>query len=73
MRFAGMKNYLDKSDDMKVEIEELELLMDPEDSEVNLRYVLTHARRRGSRISGIFSTTERSDHLVASRNRWLEY
>ena len=41
---------------MKLEIEELELLMDPEDSEVNQRYVLTHARRRGSRIFEIFST-----------------
>ena len=30
---AGMENYLDKSDDMKLEIEELELLMDPEDSD----------------------------------------
>ena len=45
-----MENHLDKSDDMKLEIEELELLMDPEDSEVNLRCILTHARRRGSRI-----------------------
>ena len=60
-----MENYLDKSADTKVEIEELELLMDPEDTEVCLRYVLTHARRRG--------TKEKSDHLVASRNRWLEH
>ena len=31
---AAMEKYLDKRDDMKVEVEALELLMDPEDSEV---------------------------------------
>ena len=36
-------------------------------------YTLKHARRRGSRVVEIFSTKEKSDHLVASRNRWLEY
>ena len=55
---AAMNDYLDNSDDMKVEIEALELLMDPEDSELCRRYILTHARRRGSRIFEIFSTTE---------------
>ena len=68
-----MEDYLDKSDDMKVEIEALELLMDPEDSELCLRYILTHARRRGSRIFEIFSTKEELDHIVASRNRSMEY
>ena len=67
-----MENYLNESDDMKVEIEALDLLMDPEDSEVNLWSVLTHARRRGSRIVEICSTKEKSDPSVASRNRWLE-
>ena len=70
---TGMEGYLDKSDGIKVEIEVLELLMDPEDSEACLRYILTHARRRGSRIFDIFSTEETIDHLVASRDRWLEY
>ena len=51
-----MENYLHESDDMKVEIEALELLIDPEDSEVCLRKILTHARRRGSRIFEIFGT-----------------
>ena len=64
-----MEDYLDKSDDMKVEIEALELLMDPEDTERCRRYILTHARRRGSRIFEIFSTKEELDHLVTSRNR----
>ena len=56
---ANMENYLDKSDDMKLEVGELELRMGPGDSEVDLMYILTNARR--------------SDHFVASRNRWLEY
>ena len=47
--------------------------MDPEDSEVCLRYILTQAKRRGSRIFDVFSTREKTDHLVASRNRWLEH
>ena len=54
---AAMDNYL-KNDDMKVETKALELLMDPEDSEVCLRYILAHAKRRGSRIFEIFSTRE---------------
>ena len=60
-----------KRDDMKVDIKALELLMDPGDSEVCLRYILAHAKRRGSRIFEIFSTKEKTDNLVASRNRWL--
>ena len=54
-----MENYLDKRDDMKLEVGELELLMGPEDSEVDLMYILTHARRRGSRIFEVFSTKEK--------------
>ena len=47
--------------------------MGPEDSEVYLMYILTHARRRSSMIFEIFSTKVKRDHLVASRHRWLEY
>ena len=70
---AAMEDYLDNSDDMKVEIKALELLMDPEDSEFCLWYILTHARRRGNRIFENFSTKEELDHIVASRNRSMEY
>ena len=42
---AKMENYLDNNDDMKVEVGELELLMGPEVSEVDLMYILTLARR----------------------------
>ena len=47
--------------------------MDPEDSEVCLRYILAHAKRRGNRIFGIFSTQEKTDHLVESGKGWLEH
>ena len=58
-----METYLDESDELKVEIEVLELLMDPEDSEVCLRVILTHARR-GSRIFETFSTKEKNDKVA---------
>ena len=46
-----MENYLDESDDMKVEVGELELLMGPEDSEVDLMYILTHADEQQAKRS----------------------
>ena len=70
---AATENYLDISADMKAEFEMLELLMDPEDSEVCLRRILTDSRKRCSRIFDIFSTKENSDRSVASKNRWLEH
>ena len=69
---ARMEKYLNESDCMNLAIEELELLLGPEDSEVNLRYILTNASRRGIRIFEIFSTEEKSEHLVASKVRWDE-
>ena len=69
---AGRRQW-EKGVDFKVEIKAWELLMDPEDSEVCLRYIMAHAKRRESRMSDIFSTKEETDHLLASRNRWLEH
>ena len=43
---AAMDNYLERSDERKAEVEALELLMGPEESEVCLRYVLAHAGGR---------------------------
>ena len=45
-------------DCMKLEIEELELLLGPEDSEVNLRHTLRNASRRDGGILEIFSSKE---------------
>ena len=69
---ARMEKYLNESDCMNLEIEELELLLGPEESEGNLRYILTNASRRGIRIFEIFSTEEKSEHLGASKVRWSE-
>ena len=46
---AKMEQYLNESDNMKVEIEELELLLGPEDSEVDLRSILMNAKRKKDR------------------------
>ena len=68
-----MEPYLKENDNMKVEIEELELLHDPEDSEVDLRLFLRYARRKkGRRIFDIFSSEGQSEVLVANRVRWDE-
>ena len=57
----------------KVEISALELFTEPEEAEVCLRYILKHAKRRGSGIFEIFDTKVKKDHSVASRRRWLEH
>ena len=54
----------------EVEIAALELLSEPEEAEVCLRYILKHAKRRGS---SIFDTKEKNDHPLASSRRWLEH
>ena len=69
---AKMESNLDTSDELRVEFRELEHFMGPEDSDVNLMYILVKASRRDSSIFEIFSTSG-SDHLVASRNRWVKY
>ena len=69
---ANMDSSFEKSDNLRVDFRELEHLVGPEDSEVNLMYILTKASRRSSSIFDIFSTSG-SDHLVASRNRWAQY
>ena len=57
---------------MKLEIEELELLFGPEDSEINLRHVLRNASMRSGSIFEIFYPNENSEHSVASKVRWDE-
>ena len=53
---ARMEQYLNENDNMRVEIEELEFLLGPEDSEVDLRQILRYARRKkGGQIFEIFS------------------
>ena len=65
-----MEQYLNEGDCTKLEIEELEPLLDPEDSEVHLRHTLRNASRRGGKILEIFNSKDKSEHLVASKVRW---
>ena len=62
-----MEDYLEKCTNIKVDIFALELLMEPEEAEVCLGYILKHAKRRGSGIFEIVETEGRKDHFVASR------
>ena len=69
---AKMEKYLNKSGCMKLGMEELELLLGREDSEVNLRHVLEDASRWCGRIFEIFNSKEKSEHSVARKVRWDE-
>ena len=71
--FVRMEQHLNENDSMKVEIEELELLCGPEESEVDLRYILRYARKKGRKLFEIFSLKGQSNFLVASRVRWDEH
>ena len=55
-----------------VDIDVVERLLRPEILEVSLRYVLKHATGRGSNLLQLFDTSEKPNHFVASRRRWLE-
>ena len=68
MNIGGL---LVKDDSIKVGIWELESLLGPEDSEVDLTQTSRYARRKkGSRIFEIFRSKGQSGHLAASRMRW---
>ena len=59
---------------MLVEVEELESLLVPEDSEVDFRRILEEARnKQGRAISETFSSHNPSEFLVVSRARWDEH
>ena len=49
-----------------------ESLIEPEDEEFCLGYILKYSTRGGSNIFQLFDTAEKKDHFVASRRRWLE-
>ena len=68
----AVENYLESSADIKLDVEVLERLIAPEEKEVCLSYVLKYSTRRGSNIFQLFNTSEKKDHLVANRRRWLE-
>ena len=61
-------DYLENCANTKVDIEALE----PENQEISLRYILKYSTRGGSNIFQLVDTSERQDHFVANRKRWLE-
>ena len=69
---GAVENYLQNCAHVKVDIEALESLLKPENREISLRYILTYSTRGGSNIFQLFDTSEKQDHFVANRKRWLE-
>ena len=67
----AVEDYLKQCTQVKVDIEVVESLLMPENLAV-LRDVPKHSTRRGSNIFQLFDTSEKPNHFVASRRRWLE-
>ena len=68
----AVEDYLEHCANMKADIKALERAMEPENQEISLRYILKYSTRGGSTIFQLFDTSERQDHFVANRKRWLE-
>ena len=56
---------------VKVDIEVMESLLKPEKLEISRKYILKHSTRRGSNSFQLFDTSEKPNHFVACRRRWL--
>ena len=65
--WSARETYLNKEDCLKLEIEEMELLIGPEDSEGDLRYVLMNASRRGSWIFEISARKRKVGTLLQAK------
>ena len=68
----AVEGFLEKCALVIVKIDLVESLLEPENLEVSLRYVLKHATYGSSNIFQLFDTAVMPNHLVASRRRWLE-
>ena len=66
------RDYLESCAQVIVNIEVVERLLRPENLKISLRDVLMHATGRGSNLFQLFDTSEKPNHFVASRRRWLE-
>ena len=53
--------------------EVLERMIEPEDEEVCLRYILKYSTRGCSNIFKLFDTEEKQDHFVAIKRRWMDH
>ena len=68
---ARTTQYLEESKKMKVEIEELESLLGPEDLDVDFRRIIEEARdKKDCAIFETFSSEGQSEFLVVSVTRW---
>ena len=68
---ARTKQYLEESKRLNVEVEELESLLGPDDSDVDFRRILEEAREeKGCAIFETFSSDGPSEFLVVSSTRW---
>ena len=72
MVMDAVEDYLESYAQVSVDIDVVERLLRSENLEVSLKYVLEHATSRGSNIFQLFDTSEKPNHFVASRRRWLE-
>ena len=71
---ARTKQYLEESYSVKVEAEELEELLGPDDVDVDARRILKEASdAKGCATFETFSSDGLSEFLVASRSRWDKY
>ena len=72
---ARMVQYLDRSESMNLEMEELEYcLLGPEESEVDIRHIAMNASgKKRRRLFHYFSGQGPSECLVVSAARWDEY
>ena len=68
---ARMENYVNKSDRLKLEIEELELLMGPKDSEVNLR--VSQRGVQDCNNKGDLCWTEACEGIARRMLKYLDY
>ena len=68
----AVEDYLAKCAHVIVKIDLVESFLRPGNLEVSLRYVLKHANYGCNSIFQLFDTTEKPNHLVASRRRCLE-
>ena len=68
---ARTKQYWEERKSVKVEVEELESLLGPDDSDVDFRRILEEARdEKGCAIFETFSSDGPSEFLVVSSTRW---
>ena len=67
----AVEDYLENCAQEKVDIEVVQSLLKPEILEVSPKYILKHSTRRGSNSFRLFDTSEKPNHFVACRRRWL--